>query len=145
MNQLDHQIGIQNGLTSVLEFSPQRLQVAKLSPAPDLATRIEELTREAGQLRYEIQFYRQCFEILQQLRTKSYEVYQQIFLAHYLDHDADRLNEIMTELHRALEQSVRLEAAAKRTWMYFWGIDLKADETGSGAADQDEQLHGNWI
>ncbi|KIM93207.1 hypothetical protein OIDMADRAFT_93667, partial [Oidiodendron maius Zn] len=78
VNRLDHQISLQNGSTSVLEFSPSRVQLAKLAPRPTPSARVEELTRELGQMRQEIQFYRQCFEILQRLRDKSYGVYQQI-------------------------------------------------------------------
>ena len=147
VNRLDHQIGVQNGSTSVLELSPRRVQLTKLSPSPVLSTRIEELTREVGGLRYEIQFYRQCFEILQRLRDKAYDVYQQIFLAYYLDHESDRLDELMTQLHHALDKSVRLETAAKRVWMDFWGVGQseQEQETDFPGMDQDEEEHRNWI
>jgi hypothetical protein len=130
VNQLDHQIGLRNGSTSVLEFSPRRVQLAKLVPRPTPSARIEELTRELGQMRQEIQFYRQCFEILQRLRDKSYGVYQQIFLEHYLDPGSDRMGELMTQLHHALEESVRHEAAAKRAWIGFWGRESNEIEDG---------------
>lgn len=86
-----------------------------------------------GRLRYEIQYYRQCFEVLQRLRDKSSDVYQQMFLAQYLDHDYDRLDDLMTELHRMLEESVRLEVAAKRVWIDSCGID------------HDEKENRKWI
>lgn len=130
VNRLDHQISLQNGSTSILEFSPSRVQLAKLAPRPTPSARVEELTRELGQMRQEIQFYRQCFEILQRLRDKSYGVYQQIFLEHYLDPGSDRVSELMAQLHHALEESVRHEAAAKKAWMRFWGRESNEIEDG---------------
>jgi hypothetical protein len=81
-------------------------------------------------MRQEIQFYRQCFEILQKLRDKSYGVYQQVFLEHCLDPGSDRLSELIAQLHHALEESVRHEAAAKRDWMGFWGRESNEIEDG---------------
>jgi hypothetical protein len=128
VNRLDHQIGLQRGSTSVLELSPQRVQLAKLNPPPNLFSRVEELTRELGHLRQEIQFYRDCFEILQRLRETSYDVYQQLYLAHHLDHNSDRLNELMNQLYCGLQDSVRREAKAKKVWMDFWCIDFNEKE-----------------
>ncbi len=125
VNRLDHQIRLQNGSTSVLELSPQRIQLAKHNP-PSLSARVEELTKELGQLRQEIQFYRQSFENLQRLRETGYDVYQQIFLALHLDFNSDRLHQLMIQLHHALEDSVRREVKAEKAWMGFWGI--KYDE-----------------
>lgn len=130
VNHLDHQIGLRNGSTSVLEFSPSRVQRAKLAPSLTPSARVEELTRELGQMRQEIQFYRQCFEILQRLRDKSYDVYQQIFLEHYLDPGSGRVGELMSQLHHALEESVRHEAAAKSDWIGFWGRESNQIEDG---------------
>ncbi|KAH7370286.1 hypothetical protein BKA65DRAFT_488085 [Rhexocercosporidium sp. MPI-PUGE-AT-0058] len=104
INSLDHQIGLQNGSTSILELSRQRLQLAKQNPPLNLSARIEELTRELGHQRQEIQFYRQAFENLQRFRETVYDLSQQLFLAHYLDHD----------LRNALEDSKRREFKAKR-------------------------------
>jgi hypothetical protein len=120
-NRLDLQIGLRNGSTSVLDFSPRRVQLAKLAPRPTPSVRIIELTRELGQMRQEIQFYRQCFEILQRLRDKSYDVYQQIFREFCLNPGPGRLGELMAQLHDALEESMRHEAAAKKAWIGFWG------------------------
>ena len=123
INNLDHQIRLQIGSTSILELSPQRLQLAKQNPPLSLSVRIEELTKELGYQRQEIQFYRQAFENLQRLRETVYDVSQQLFLAHYLDHDLNRLDEIIAQLRNALEDSKRREFKAKRDWMEFWGID----------------------
>jgi predicted RNase H-like nuclease (RuvC/YqgF family) len=128
INKLDHQIRLQNGSTSILELSPQRLQLAKQNPPLSLSARVEELTRELGHLRQEIQFYRQSFEILQRLRETVYDVSQQLFLAHYLDHDVSRLDDIIAQLRNALEDSKRREFKAEKAWMEFWGIDYIAKE-----------------
>ena len=126
VNRLDHQIGLRDGSTSVLELSRKRVQLTKLSPPVSLSTRIEQLTRELGHQRQEIQFYRQCFEILQKLREESYGVYQELFLALYLD-QPERLEEPLNQLRSALEGSARREAKAKRAWMDYWGIDEEED------------------
>jgi len=120
LNKLDCQIQRQNGSTSILEFSRQRIQLAKENPSSSLSARVEELTRELGHLRQEIQFYRQCFEILQRLRETAYEVYQQLFLDHYFNNDSNGMNELISQLHRGLEDSVRREAEAEKGWMEFW-------------------------
>jgi len=128
VNRLDHKIHLQNGSTSVLELSPQRIQLTKQNPPSSLSARIEELTRELGNQRQEIQFYRKGFENLQRLRETCYDAYQQLFLANYLDHNFERLNELIVQLHRALEDSVRREVQAEKAWMEFWGIEYNERE-----------------
>jgi hypothetical protein len=130
VNRLDHQIGLRNGSTSVLEFSPQRVQRAKVAPRPSLSARVEELTRELGQMRHEIQFYRQCFEILQRLRDDLYNVHQQLFREHSLNPGSSHLGQLIARLHRAVEESVRREAGAKRIWIGFWGRDINEGDEG---------------
>ncbi|RDL36281.1 Uncharacterized protein BP5553_06893 [Venustampulla echinocandica] len=130
VSRLDHQIRRQNGSTSVLELSPQRVQLAKKNPPPNLTARVEELTRELGNQRQEIRFYRDGFENLQKLRETCYDAYQQLFLANHLDHDFERLNELIVQLHRALEGSVRREVRAEKSWMAFWGIEDKDESEG---------------
>jgi len=129
VNSLDHSIFRQNGSTSALEFTAHRLQSAKFKPVPDLMTRIEELTKENGHLRQEIQFYRQCFEVLQRLRETSYNVYQQLFfLAASTTLSADRLQELVVQLHRGLEDSVKREIKAEKEWKAFWGIKFSFED-----------------
>ena len=128
VNRLDHQIRLQNGSTSVLEFSSQRIQLAKHSQFPNLYARVEELTKDLGHLRQEVQFYRQSFENLQRLRETGYDVYQQLVLLLYLDNNSDRLHEIMIQLHRGLQDSVRREVKAEKAWMEFWGIEYNEKE-----------------
>ena len=128
-NALDHSIYTKNGSTSALEYSEHRLQAAKLKPARNLVTRLEELTREVGYQRQEINFYRQCFENLQRLRETSYDVFQQLFIATYIPPSQERLKELMGQLHRGLEDSVRREAKAEKEWKAFWGIDYNENDT----------------
>ena len=123
VNRLDHLIRLQNGSTSILELSPQRLQLTKQNHPPNLSARMVELTRELGQLRQEILFYRQAFENLQRLRETCYDVYQQLYMANYLDHNFERLHELIIQLHHGLEDSVRREVKAEKTWMEFWGVE----------------------
>jgi len=128
INRLDHQIRLYNGSTSALELSQQRIQLAKNNSPPDLAARVEELTREVGNQRREIQFYREAFENLQRLRETCYDAYQQLFLANYHDHNFERLNELLVQLHLALEDSMRREVKAEKAWMEFWGVSFNEQE-----------------
>jgi hypothetical protein len=128
INVIDHQIHCQNGLTSVLEFTAQRLRYGKMQTAPDLMARIEELTKEMGYLRQEIQFYRECFSILHRLRETAYDVYQQLFLACYFGQRPDQLQQLTAQLHSGLEDSVKREAKAEKCWKDFWGIECNQQE-----------------
>lgn len=129
VNSVDHSIYCQNGSTSALEYTAHWLRAAKLEPAPDLMTRVEELTREMGYLRQENHFYRQCFEILQRVRENSYDVYQQLFLASYFPLGHERLQELTVQLHHGLEDSVRREVKAEREWKTFWGIEFNEGDS----------------
>ena len=129
LNRLDHRIRLSNGSTSVLELSQQRIQLSKQNVGSDLSIRVEELTRETGNLRQEIQFYREAFQNLQRLRQTCYDAYQQLILANYLDQNFERLHELILQLHQALEDSVRREAQAEKAWMDFWGIEHDENET----------------
>jgi hypothetical protein len=120
INSLDHSIYSQGGSTTAIEYTDLRLQAVKLRPDPDLVTRIEELTREMGYLRLEIAFYRQCFYILHRFRQRLQGIYQKILLASYLPTNCEKLQEITTQLHRALEDSVKREAKAESEWKTFW-------------------------
>jgi hypothetical protein len=46
----------------------------------------------------------------------------------YLDHNSDRLHEIMIQLHYGLQDSVRREVKAEKAWMEFWGIKYNEKE-----------------
>lgn len=90
----------QSGSTSALEYTTHQHQAAKREPDPDMVT----LTREMGYLRQEISFYRQCHAILQLVREKSYDVYQQLLLeSFFLPQNPEHLQEITIQLHHALE------------------------------------------
>lgn len=130
VNRLDHQIHLQNGSTSVLELSQQRVQLSKRNPPLSPFARVEELTRELSEIRQETQFYRQSFGNLQKLRETGYDIYQQIFLLLHLDLDPDNLYRLMLQLHHALEDSVRCEAKAEKAWMGFWGIESNGEKFG---------------
>jgi hypothetical protein len=69
-------------------------------------------------------FYRRCFEILQQLRQKTYQTYQQLFLAQHRCQSEGSEHSLLA-LHEALVESVRDEVKAERSWMALWGIKLK--------------------
>lgn len=120
VNRLDHQIQRHNGSTTVLELSPQRLQLAKHKPIINLHVRVEELTKELCNVRQEVHFYRQCFEILQKLRETTYKTYEQLLLVtHCHDPDSQRLKELIVHLHHSLEESMRREVDAEKLWMEF--------------------------
>ncbi|APA13376.1 predicted protein [Sclerotinia sclerotiorum 1980 UF-70] len=64
---IDLQIGLQRGSTAALEVTPERLQATKQMPSPSTAQRIEELTKENGQLRLEIRYYQRMRDAMQAL------------------------------------------------------------------------------
>ncbi|KAJ8058408.1 hypothetical protein OCU04_012597 [Sclerotinia nivalis] len=64
---IDIQIGLQRGSTAALEATPERLQAAKQMQHPSTAQRIEELTKENGQLRLEIRYYQRMRDAMQAL------------------------------------------------------------------------------
>jgi hypothetical protein len=125
INVHDHNILQQQGHTSAIEFTPQRLRSTKQAPILSPMARIEELTRELGYLRHETHFYRRCFETLHRLREASYHVYQELFLAIYLAPPSrEKLYEILQHLHQALEESMTREVRAEKSWMAFWGLEI---------------------
>jgi hypothetical protein len=128
INAIDYQIHRQNGSTTALEFTAQRLQYSKMQTAPDLLSRVEELTKEMGRLRQEILFYRECFSILNQLRETAYDVYQQLFLSYYFDQNQDQLHRLTVQLHRGLENAMKRQAKAEKSWKDFWGIKWDQEE-----------------
>ena len=50
INAIDYQIHRQNGSTTALEYTAQRLQYSKLQTAPNLLSRVKDLTKEIGRL-----------------------------------------------------------------------------------------------
>jgi hypothetical protein len=50
INGIDYQIHRQNGLTTALEFTAQRLQYSKMQTALNMLSRVEELTKEMRRL-----------------------------------------------------------------------------------------------
>jgi hypothetical protein len=52
----------QGGRTVAIDAIPSRLQAAKVAPAPSLMERVEELTKENGQLRLEIRNHQEMLQ-----------------------------------------------------------------------------------
>jgi hypothetical protein len=130
VNAIDHCISQRDGVTVALELTPPRLQASKGNSVADQRAWIEELTRDVGYLRQEIKFYRECFEILQRFREAAYDVYQQLFLASYFPPTEERLYQLTSRLHRALQDSVRREVEAERDWKAFWGLKMDVETNG---------------
>ncbi|KAI9763355.1 MAG: hypothetical protein M1840_000547 [Geoglossum simile] len=57
LTSIDIEIGRNRGSSVALEASPARLQASKKTPIPSLSQRIEELTKENGNLRQEVLFH----------------------------------------------------------------------------------------
>src|SRR5947209_8269055 len=85
VSHLDHRIGLGGGSTIALEATTQCMQSTKGKPPANLRVRIEELTRENGYLRAEIQYYRDCFTFAQHFHERADRICQQLQLAYYLD------------------------------------------------------------
>jgi hypothetical protein len=52
----------QGGRTAAIDATPSRLQAAKVAPRPSLMERVEELTKENGQLRLEIRNHQEMLQ-----------------------------------------------------------------------------------
>lgn len=50
------------GRTVAIDATPSKLQAAKVAPAPSLRERVEELTKENGQLRLEIRNHQEMLQ-----------------------------------------------------------------------------------
>lgn len=130
INALDFSIAQNNGYTMAIGLS--NIQSSKSNSSVDLRARIEELTREIGYLRQEVKFYRECFSVLQKLREASYDIYQQLFLASHFPIEENKMSELCTQLHKALQESMRREVNAEKDWKLFWGVDMRLDYSMSG-------------
>jgi hypothetical protein len=137
VNELDHRIGLAGGSTIALEATAHRMQASKVKPPADLRIRIEELTRENGYLRLEIQYYRGCFTFNQGFHETVNTICQQQQLAYYLDavqnEDAiEYFNELTTELQRALHLVADEQLKADESWLASWGIGNRTEGTEKG-------------
>jgi hypothetical protein len=90
-----------------------------------MINRVEELQRELDVLRKEVQFYRECFEMLQCLRETVEDVDQQLFLIYFFDETQSELStslsQIYNELHSGLNLSIKSQIKAEEDWVEFWG------------------------
>ena len=59
---VDSAISLHGGRTVALDATPSRLRASKKAPLPSLVERVEELTRENGELRSEIGHYQEILE-----------------------------------------------------------------------------------
>ncbi|KFZ20617.1 hypothetical protein V501_00015 [Pseudogymnoascus sp. VKM F-4519 (FW-2642)] len=132
LNSLDHSISFQNGSTSVFELTARQLQSKKYEATPNLMDRVEELTREAGYLRQELKFYRQCFDNSQHLRGSFYNAYQELFFMS-TPMAAPDLQKLIVKLHDALEDSIEKEVKAEKEWKEFWGLKCTFEELRGGS------------
>ncbi|KFY69537.1 hypothetical protein V496_00157 [Pseudogymnoascus sp. VKM F-4515 (FW-2607)] len=104
------------GSTRSITVSPPKMGQLRF-----LNLQVVELTREAGYLRQELKFYRQCFDNSQLLRASFYNAYQQLFFTPTLL-AAHNLQKLVLELHDALEDSIEKEVKAEKEWKEFWGL-----------------------
>ncbi|KAI9766704.1 MAG: hypothetical protein M1840_006348 [Geoglossum simile] len=134
---LDHRIGLRNGSTIALEATAKRLQSAKISPPADMRARVEELSRENGHLRREVQFYRDCFDLAQHFRHTVSNISQQLQVAYYMDavNNEDAIefsNGLATDLRHALEHLADDQLGIEKSWLEFWEVEDTEDEYKNG-------------
>jgi len=67
---VDLEIARHKGTSAALEATPDRLQASKRAPVPSPAERIQELTRENGQLRVEIRCHHQKQDAIKVLKGR---------------------------------------------------------------------------
>jgi hypothetical protein len=125
----DHRIGCQEGSTTALELMTHRLQAAKEQRPKTEAQRRDDLIRENGNLRQEIQFYRTCTDRAQEMRNGAHEIAQKMMLVFLFEGEHPReLDEVGHQLAQELQQHVDNYSAAvyeaEEEWMSFWNVDL---------------------
>lgn len=133
VNVVDHIIGLNNGSTVALEASKNRLSLSKQNPPPDLRTRLEEVTRQNGFLRMEVQFYRTCFTAARRLKNRVADLSQQLQVAYYQDGvyrevTLEEIHKLNSEIIRAMLQFEDEQAAAEDDWLAFWGASAEDHE-----------------
>jgi len=75
---IDLEIQRRNGQTVALEATAERLKASKGAPAPSMSQRIQELTRENGQLRLEIRYHHRMQAAMQALHDDAHFVLEQL-------------------------------------------------------------------
>jgi len=123
---LDHQIGLREGTSIALEATPQRLQMGKSSSPLDDRVRLEDVTRDNGYLRVEIQFYRDCFECAQRFHLEVGNICQQLQVAYYQDvlqagDSLEYCDELCIDLRHAMERYIDDQRKAEKSWLEFFG------------------------
>lgn len=88
------------GRTASLDTTPERLQMSKRAPIPDLSQRIHELTRENGQLRLEIRYYQQMQEAMRVLQEDAK------FVAETLEHAVVEFAKVQKEVEDDWHQAI---------------------------------------
>ncbi|KAK6609676.1 hypothetical protein H4I96_03607 [Botrytis cinerea] len=130
MTPMDHAILQNNGVTTAIELNPRSLQAYKYSPTLNPVQQIEELTRENGRLRHEIDFLRQCSKIDYEFRDTVYRIYQQVYLIQaFLIFDQipdirERLEKVFNRYHEKVDK-------ARASWLAFYEIRHDAMQEGT--------------
>ncbi|KAF7868410.1 hypothetical protein EAF04_004942 [Stromatinia cepivora] len=101
---MDHAILQKNGVTTAIKLGPQSLQASKRSPALNLRDRIEELTRENGRLRHEVQYFRRYYDTPQEYDYVTAEIYKQICLTSLLGCNKNEIVSALRRLFKAIEK-----------------------------------------
>jgi hypothetical protein len=65
---VDLEIGRNNGITVAMEATTERLQASKKLPVPDLAQRVQQLTKDNGRLRLEVAYHQNLQRATENLR-----------------------------------------------------------------------------
>jgi hypothetical protein len=93
-NPTDRAIARNHGTSTALEATRERLEASKRAPIPTPAERIHELTKENGELRLEIRFYRQMQGAMKALQEDAE------FVAEKLEQTILRFSRVQDEVER---------------------------------------------
>ena len=107
----------------VSDLMPAKLRIAKTLSPPS----VEDLTREIGYLRHELQFYRVCFDSASEMRDAIYQVSLKMMDSFYFYAEGtikqnERGRNLAFDIQDALEKFKSAVIMAEQDWMSFWGI-----------------------
>ncbi|TGO07122.1 hypothetical protein BTUL_0321g00050 [Botrytis tulipae] len=131
MTPMDHAILQSNGVTTAIELNPRSLQACKYTPILNPTQQIEELTRENGRLRHEIQFLRRCSKIDYEFRDTVYQIYQQVYLIQAF-HIFNQIPDVRERLEKGFNKYHDKADKARASWLAFYEIKNDAMQEGGG-------------
>ena len=109
------------------DLMPSRLRVSKRQAAPTVPERLQEVLKENGNLRQEVQFYRLCSENALAMTNVVDKIAQQMMETFYFNAQGNMQQNVKGrdfafDLQDAHQKFLQAAADAEAEWMTFWNI-----------------------